>query len=274
MKSTKMKQAVTYILVCVLTGILLTGCLVSPSSSEKSTSVTEQGKAEDAQTEEETTVPETTISEEEVALQEIQQMTDGGLYAEAMKKVNEMIKKADSPQLQERKALIQQVIDERKAALEANMDIKVDEVENVTFITPKTAIQQGLTFYPYIGIDSTHKYMFLRVGYQEPVNNNSLFVFTEVKVRTGEELTKLSFNPMNKMSNMDILGSGMTEVVDISVDKKILTLLNTNILNTEEVLVRFSDISNKTTDYVISAEQKQAIADIVEYYGYLEEEEK
>ena len=75
---------------------------------------------------------------------------------------------------------------------------------------------------------------------------------------------------MNKLNDVDIMGSGMTELIDINVNEEVLVLLKETIPTTEDILVRFEDITNKTSDYVITNQQKQAIANVLEYYSYLE----
>lgn len=207
--------------------------------------------------------PETLLSEAQVFL-------DGKQYLAAISKADEAIALSEDPKYQEWKAAALQALDQRKAELEASFDIKEDKVQNITFYLPKDCIQQGLVFYPYIGIQDSRKYMFLRIGYQEPVNS-SLFVFMKIKVRTGEKLMDIQFNPMEKMNNVDIMGSGMTEMVDVSVKGDINKLLKTDIPAASEVLLRFEDISNNSKDYTLSDSQRQAIADILEYYSYLEE---
>lgn len=62
----------------------------------------------------------------------------------------------------------------------------------------------------------------------------------------------------------------MTEIVDINVDKKMEDLLGNVIPANDEIIVRFEDISNKSTDYTLTKNQKQTIADIIEYYNYLD----
>lgn len=195
---------------------------------------------------------------------------ESGSYIEAMDEINRAIKIDEKAEYEELKAQISAVIEERKQELEQGFSIEDDKVENIQFIKPNDGITQGLVFYPYIGVKESKKYMYLRVGYQEQITGSSLFVFTSIKVRAGEELRELKYNIMDKKNNADILGSGMTEVVDIKIKSDILEWLETSVLNTEEVLVRFEDISNKATDYTLSDEQKQVISNILEYYSYLD----
>ncbi|KKO51782.1 hypothetical protein [Paenibacillus sp. DMB20] len=73
-----------------------------------------------------------------------------------------------------------------------------------------------------------------------------------------------------EVNDVDIFGSGMTELVDINVDKKIDDLIGNVIPASDEIIVRFEDISNKSTDYTLTKKQKQTVADIIEYYNYLD----
>lgn len=245
-------------MLCIV-GFLVLGIIVTRDSGDSTGTV----KSEGSKTTGETTDPE-------VLLGEAQTLLDWKQYLEAISKVDEAITLSEDAKYQEWKAAAVQAFDQRKAELEATFEIKEDKVENITFIIPLNAVQQGLVFYPYIGIDNGHKYMLLRIGFQEPVST-SLFAFTKIKVRTGENLTDIKFNAMEKMSNVDILGSGMTEMVDISVKGDVNKLLMTEIPMAQEVLVRFEDISNSSKDYTLSDGQRQVTADILEYYSYLEE---
>ncbi|WP_141502432.1 hypothetical protein [Paenibacillus luteus] len=200
---------------------------------------------------------------------EAQELFKKGSYIEANIAIDKAIKVESKEEYTKLKTEIKTKIDNRKAELEAMFEIKDDKVENITFISPKEGVSKGLVFYPYIGVKDSNKYMVLRVGYQEPASK-ALFVFTGIKVRAGEVLEELKFNPMNKLNNVDILGSGMTELIDLDVNKKNENLLSTVIPSTEEVIIRFEDISNKSTDYTLTKEQKQTIADILEYYNYLD----
>lgn len=194
---------------------------------------------------------------------------DEGHYLEAVQQVDAAIKKSDLPEYQDFKTSVLNRIEERKQELAAGFDFNEDKVENITFIVPKNGIQKGLIFYPYIGIKDSNKYMLLRVGYQESTQKAS-FVFTAIKVRTGEDLEEIPFGLMDKVHNIDLLGSGITEYVDVSVKSKQASLLNERIPATEEVLIRLEDVSNKSSDYTLSDQQKNVIANILEYYSYLE----
>ncbi|SMF79949.1 hypothetical protein SAMN05661091_1783 [Paenibacillus uliginis N3/975] len=200
---------------------------------------------------------------------EAQKLFKDGSYTDAIATVEKAIKAENKDEYTKLKADIEAKIKERKGKLEAKFDIKEDKVENITFISPASGVTKGLVFYPYIGVKDSKKYMLLRAGYQEDASK-ALFVFTSIKVRAGEDLEELKFNPMDKLNNVDFMGSGMTEVVDIGVKDKTENLLTKVIPSNDEVIVRFEDISNKTTDYTLSKEQKQVIADILEYYSYLD----
>lgn len=200
---------------------------------------------------------------------EAQDLFKNGNYVQANAVVDDAIKAEPKEEYTKLKADIEAKIKKRKTELEANFEIKEDKVENITFISPSSGVTKGLVFYPYIGIKDSNKYMILRVGFQEDASK-ALFVFTSVKVRAGEQLQELKFNPMNKLNDVDLFGSGMTELVDIDVDKKIEDLISNVIPANDETIVRFEDISNKATDYTLTEKQKKAIADIVEYYNYLD----
>lgn len=200
---------------------------------------------------------------------EAQKQFNEGKYLPALEAIEKAIKVENKNEYTEFKTKIEAAIEARKGELQNHFEIKEDKVENVTFIMPSKTLHQGLFFYPYIGVEGSKKYMWLRVGFQEKASANTLFVFTKIKVRNGDQLEELKFNPLDKMSNVDLLGSGMTETVDIAVADKIQKLLESIMLNQDEVLVRFEDISNKSSDYTITNEQKQTIANILEYYSYI-----
>lgn len=197
---------------------------------------------------------------------------EAGRLTEAKELIQSALKNADDQECQELSEEITQAIELRKEMLFSSFDVDEDKVENITFIKPKDAIQSGLICYPYIGVKDSRKYMLLRIGYQEPADK-TMIAFTGIKIRTDDELRELSFNPMNKKSNIDIFGTGITEVIDIVVKKDIMTLLDTDIPNASDVYVRFDSITNERADYELTDEQKQIIADILEYYGYMEEAE-
>lgn len=200
---------------------------------------------------------------------ESQNLFQEGKYVDALALVEQAIKVESKEEYANLKSNIESAIEKRKSELEAKFSIKNDKVENITFIQPSSGISKGLVFYPYIGIKDSTKYMLLRVGYQEP-SNKALFVFKSIKVRAGETLEEIKFNPLEKLNNVDLLGSGMTEIVDVSVKKNIENLLSEVIPNNEEVIIRFEDVSNKSNDYTLTAAQKTVIANMLEYYSYLD----
>ncbi len=200
---------------------------------------------------------------------EAQALFNSGKYADALGKIDKAIKINKDEKYEKLKTDTTSKIASRKEELEKKLKIKNDKVENVTFISPDEKITKGLTFYPYIGIKDSEKYMLLRVGYQESVKK-TLFAFTSIKVRAGEDLQELDFNLLDKKSDVDILGTGITELADVEVDNKVMELLETKIPNSKEVIVRFQDVSNKTEDYTLTDKQREAITNILEYYSYLE----
>ncbi|WP_337100363.1 hypothetical protein [Paenibacillus sp. YIM B09110] len=200
---------------------------------------------------------------------EAQALLGQGKYIDAITAVDKAIKIEENAEYTKLKTDIEAKIKEKKTALEAKFEIKEDKVEKISFISPVSELDKGLVFYPYIGVNKSGKYMYLRVGYQEDASK-ALFVFTSIKVRAGEELEELKFNLLEKSNDVDLLGAGMTELVDIDVNKNTQKLLDNVVASTEDVIVRFEDISNQITDYTISKEQKQDIVDILEYYSYLE----
>lgn len=203
---------------------------------------------------------------------EAQTAFEAGRLSYAKELILKAIKNSDNSEYQELLEEIEESIKQRKEVLHSSFDVTEDKVESITFIKPKDAIQTGLIFYPYIGIRDSRKYMLLRIGYQESVDK-SMLVFTGIKIKTDEELNDISFKALDKMNNLDIFGTGITEVIDINVNKGIMKLLSINIPEASDILVRFESITNHKLDYELNEEQKQVIADILEYYQYLEETE-
>ncbi|KQO18337.1 hypothetical protein [Paenibacillus sp. Leaf72] len=236
--------------------IAIIGSLADDSSEPTTASTTKE------------TTAKTSQGSEELFATAKKQFEEGS-YLDASATIEKAIKAENKDEYTKLKTDIAAKIKERKTKLESGFEIKEDKVENITFISPSEGVTKGLVFYPYIGVKDSKKYMLLRVGFQEDTSK-ALFVFTSIKVRAGDKLEELSFNPLNKSSDVDILGAGMTEIVDINVNKTIQNMLDSQIPSTEEVIVRFEDISNKSTDYTLTKEQKQTIADILEYYNYLD----
>jgi len=205
----------------------------------------------------------------EAMFAEAKELFEKGNYIKANAAVDDALKGEKKEEYTKLKSDIETKIKSRKTELEGKFEIKEDKVEKISFISPKTGVTKGLNFYPYIGVKDSKKYMILRVGYQEDASK-ALFVFTKVKVRAGDELQEIKFNPMDKVNNVDLFGTGMTELVDINVDKKIEDLIENVIPQNDEIIIRFEDISNKTTDYELTKNQKQTLADIIEYYSYLD----
>lgn len=255
-KKSKSKK-ILLIIVGVLVVLFVIGTLSDNSSSNSGNSTT----AKSAST--------SKTSDHEAIFAEAQDLFKKGNYIQANAAVDEAIKAEKKDEYTKLKTDIESKIKNRKTELEAKFEIEEDKVENITFISPSTGVTKGLNFYPYIGVKDSQKYMILRVGYQEDASK-ALFVFTKVKVRAGDKLQELDFNPMDKVNDVDLFGSGMTELVDINVDKKIEDLLGNVIPANDEIIVRFEDISNKSTDYTLTKNQKQTIADIIEYYNYLD----
>ena len=208
-------------------------------------------------------------NDHEAMYAEAKDLFKNGNYVQANAVIDNAIKSEKKDEYTKLKTDIEAGMKKRKKELEAKFKIEEDKVENITFISPSAGVTKGLVFYPYIGVKDSNKYMLLRVGYQEDASKAS-FAFTNVKVRAGDKLQELKFSPMDKINDVDILGSGMTELVDINVDNKIEDLLGNIIPANDEILVRFEDISNKATDYTLTKGQKQTIADIIEYYTYLD----
>ncbi|MGG3308147.1 hypothetical protein MKY48_15690 [Paenibacillus sp. FSL W8-0187] len=255
-KKSKFKK-ILLIIVGVLVVLFVIGRLSDNSSSDPGDGTTAKsasaGKTDD----------------HEAKFAEAQDLFKNGNYVQANVVVDEAIKAEKKDEYTKLKTDIESKIKNRKTELESKFEIKEDKVENITFISPSAGVTKGLSFYPYIGVKDSKKYMILRVGYQEDAKK-ALFVFTKVKVRAGDKLQELDFNPMDKVNDVDLFGSGMTEIVDINVDKKMEDLLGNVIPANDEIIVRFEDISNKSTDYTLTKNQKQTIADIIEYYNYLD----
>jgi hypothetical protein len=203
---------------------------------------------------------------------EAQELLNSGKFLKAIETIDKAIEIKSDEKYNKLKNDALAKVKERKEKLEASFEIEDDKVENIKFISPSKPIKNGLVFYPYIGIKNSEKYMLLRVGYQEKAAN-TLFVFTNIKVRAGEDLEEIKFSALDKINNVDILGTGNTELVDVKMDGDIQKLLETKIPNNKEIIVRFVDISNKSKDYTLSDKQKKDIANILEYYSYLENKE-
>lgn len=260
--------AIVFIGICLLLAVI--GFLNSATKIEKDSDKTTTPQSETNTTEAQ---PESSADAADSLYEEAKTAYEQGNLLDAKDKISSAIQKNDTPEYQELLSSINQAIDTRKTELEGIFSIDEDKVENITFIMPDVVIGEGLICYPYIGIKESRKYMLLRIGFQEAVNSQNSLGFSSIKVRTDDKLKEISFNPLDKHTNVDIMGSGYTEVIDIAIKGDILTLIDTDIPNATETLVRFEGITSKTTDYELSAEQKQIIADVLEYYNYLEEKE-
>ncbi|WP_020618185.1 hypothetical protein [Paenibacillus daejeonensis] len=248
--------------------IVVVGSILGGDDSEVAT--TTGGAASGNSTTEQTAAATGDKSNEhEAFFTDAQALNAEGKYIAAMATIDKAIAAESKEEYTTLRTELEGKIASRKSELESSLEIKEDKVENITFISPKSPINQGLIFYPYIGIKDSKKYMLLRVGFQEDPSK-ALFVFTGIKVRAGDTLEELKFSPLDKMNNVDFFGSGMTEAVDIQVRDKEESLLASTIPGVEEVIVRFEDISNKSNDYTLTDGHRKNIADILEYYSYLE----
>ncbi len=261
--------AIVFIGICLLSAVI--GFLNSATKITKDSDKTPTPQAETNTTE---IQPESTGDAADSLYEEAKTAHEQGNLLEAKNKISSAIQKNDTPQYQELLSSINQAIETRKAELEGIFRIDEDKVENITFFEPDVTINGGLIFYPYIGIKESQKYMMLRIGFQEAINSQNSIGFSGIKVRTDETLKEISFNPLDKQTNLDIMGSGITDVIDVPITGDILTLIETNIPSASEILIRFDSLTNHISDYELTSEQKQLISDVLEYYNYLEEEIK
>lgn len=268
-KGSCLKSLLIVFAVFIVGGLLI--AVISQLSGNKDNATQNTDTNGEKQTESEQAEVEPNDKEKSAALfAEAQGMLEEGKYLEAISKIDEVILLDDGQEYKDFKTTTEEKLSQRKAELEASFEITEDKVENISFVKPKDVIAEGLIFHPYIGTKDSETYMLLRVGYQEPVDS-SLMIFNKIKVRAGESLIEIPFNHMDKKSDVDILGSGMLELVDVMVKGDILKLLETEIPSNDEVVVRFEDISNKVKDYTITDGQKKVIADVLEYYSYIKQ---
>ena len=137
-----------------------------------------------------------------------------------------------------------------------NMKKKKDNVENITWYTPKNTpkyhLDNGACFYMYIGTGDGHVWPRLVVRY----DGNDWVFFDKILVKYDDRLAEIEFDKYkNKKTDTS---SGVAEWIDIAANPLIMTYLK-EIANAKKVTIRFSGKYSK--DFVLTGAQKRALRD-------------